>query len=96
MRFATERTTNLEPIDPETALELSLAEKETEVAAATLYPRRSRLGFFPDWCDEREIENRTDLTGRRLREYRLWRRTVGDLTKGGERTQMDALGVFLA
>jgi integrase len=85
----------LEPIDPETALELYLAEKETAVTDATLYSHESRLGFFLDWCEEREITNLNDLTGRRLHQYRLWRRNVGDLSKPSEKTQMDTLRVFI-
>ena len=85
----------LEPIDPETALELYLAEKETEAADATVYSHRSRLGFFVDWCDERDIENLNELTGRRLHEYRLWRRNVGELSKASEKTRMDTLRVFI-
>ena len=95
MRFATQRTMNLEPIDPKTALELYLAEKETEYAVATLYLHRSRLGFFLRWCDERGIENLNELTGRRLHEFRLWRRNVGELSKAGEKTQMDTVRVFV-
>ncbi|MDL5362068.1 site-specific integrase [Halalkalicoccus sp. NIPERK01] len=86
---------NLEPIDPETALELYLAEKETEAAKATIDSHRSRLGFFLRWCDERGIENLNELTGRRLHEFRLWRRNVGELSKAGEKTQMDTVRVFV-
>jgi integrase len=85
----------LEPIDPETALELYIAEKETAVADATVYSHESRLGFFVEWCDERDIENLNELTGRRLQEFRLWRRNVGDLTKVSEKTQMDTVRVFV-
>jgi integrase len=85
----------LEPIDPETALELYIAEEETAVADATVRSNKSRLGFFLDWCEEREIENLNNLTGRKLHEFRLWRRNVGDLTKVTEKTQMDTLRVFV-
>ena len=85
----------LEPIDPDTAFELYIAEKETSVADATLAAHRSRLGFLLDWCEERNIENLNNLTGRKLQEFRLWRRNVGDLTKVSEKTQMDTLRVFI-
>ena len=85
----------LEPIDPETAFELYIAEKETSVADSTVASHRSRLGFLLRWCQEREIENLNELTGRTLQEYRLWRRNVGDLTKVSEKTQMDTLRVFV-
>jgi len=86
---------DLEPINPDTALELYLAEKESGVSDATMYSHKSRLGFFLDWCAEREIENLNELTGRRLHEFKLWRRNVGDLTKVSVKTQMDTLRVFV-
>ncbi|PHQ47765.1 integrase [Halorubrum sp. C3] len=85
----------LEPIDPETAFELYIAEKETSVADATVASHKSRLSFLLRWCEERGIENLNNLTGRRLQEFRLWRRNVGDLTKASEKTQMDTLRVFV-
>ena len=85
----------LEPIDPETALELYIAEKETAVADATVVSHKSRLSFLLRWCEERDIENLNELTGRRLQEFRLWRRNVGDLTKVSVKTQMDTLRVFV-
>jgi hypothetical protein len=55
----------LEPIDPETALELCLADRETELSEATLYSHRSRLGHFVRWCDEQNrIAGRLDSLDR--------------------------------
>jgi integrase len=85
----------LEPIDPETALELYIAERESDTARSTRRSHRSRLRFFVQWCDERDIDNLNELTGRRLHEYRLWRRNDGDLSKATEKTQMDTLRVFI-
>jgi hypothetical protein len=62
---------SLEPINPETALDLCLADRETEVTQATLYSHSSRLGHFVRWYDGEHIENLNDLTGRRLHQYRL-------------------------
>ena len=86
---------NLEPIDPETALELYLTDRENEVTQATLYSHRSRLGHFIRWCDEQEITNLNELTGRQLYEYRLWRRSEGNLEPVTEKTQIDTLRVFI-
>jgi site-specific recombinase XerD len=71
--FAPDRTVDLEPIDPETTLELYIAEKETALAASTIRPHRSRFGHFVRWCDERDITNLNEPTGRKLQEFRLWR-----------------------
>lgn len=85
----------LEPITPADAVELYLAERETEVAAATLRSHRSRLRYFVNWCENQEITNLNTLSGRDLQQYRLWRRNDGDLAPASERTQMDTLRVFI-
>ncbi len=85
----------LEPIDPETAVELYLAEKETELAKATIDSHRSRLGHLVRWCGERDLDYLNDLSGRRLHEYRIWRRDDGELTKVSLKTRMDTVRVFV-
>ncbi|ATW87227.1 site-specific recombinase XerC [Halohasta litchfieldiae] len=85
----------LEPIAPETALEMYLTDRENEVAQATLYSHRSRLSHFVRWCDENEVGNLNQLTGRMLHQYRLWRRDEGDIGVVTEKTQMDTLRVFI-
>jgi site-specific recombinase XerD len=95
-RFATRLATmSLEPIEPDTALELYLADRENELTEATLYSHKSRLGHFVRWCDEQSIDNLNVLTGRQLHRYRLWRRDEGDLSIASEKTQMDTLRVFI-
>lgn len=85
----------LEPIEPETAVELYLADREPELASITLKSHRSRLGFFVQWCEEQGIDNLNELTGRKINEYRLWRRNTGDLAPASENCQMDTLRVFV-
>lgn len=85
----------LEPITPERAIELYLSQRETEVTQATLYSHKSRLGHFVRWCNEQGIENLNTITGRKLYEYRIWRRNDGNLSKVTEKTQMDTLRVFI-
>jgi site-specific recombinase XerD len=87
---------NLEPIDPEHALELYIADRENNVSQATIYSHRSRLGHFIRWCNkEAEITNLNELSGRQLHEFRIWRRMEGDLSPATEKTQMDTLRVFI-
>jgi len=88
-------TIELEPISPEDAVELYLAERETEVAAATLQSHRSRLRYFLQWCENQEITNLNTLSGRDLQGYRLWRRDDGNLEPASKKTQMDAIRVFI-
>jgi site-specific recombinase XerC len=63
----------LQPIDPESAVKMYLNEREPEVADKTLENLRNHLGHFVQWCDEQGITDSSELTGRRLHEYRLWR-----------------------
>jgi len=86
---------SLEPIAPDTAVELYLADRESEVAQATLYSHKSRLGHFVCWCTNNQLTNLNELTGRQLHEYRLWRRRDGDLAPASEKGQMDTLRVFI-
>jgi site-specific recombinase XerD len=86
---------SLEPIDPETAYELYLADREHELSEASLKGHRYRLKHFVRWCSEKGITNLNTLNGRLLHEYRLWRREDGDLNKVSEKTQMDTLRVFV-
>lgn len=86
---------SLEPIDPETALDLYLTDREPDVTEATLYSHRSRLGHFVSWCEQQDIANLNELTGRKLHQYRLWRRSDGDLSPATEKTQMDTVRVFV-
>jgi site-specific recombinase XerD len=86
---------SLEPIEPQTALDLYLADRENNVTEATIRSHRSRLSQFVRWCDNEGITNLNDLTGRKLHRYRLWRRDEGDLTPATEKTQMDTLRVFI-
>ena len=87
--------TELEPIDPETAVSMYLDSREREVSKMTLQSHRSRLQFFVDWCADNEIENLNELTGRDLHSYRIWRRKDGDLAPPSEKTQMATLRVFI-
>jgi site-specific recombinase XerD len=86
---------SLEPIDPETALELYLADKENDLAEVSLEAYEYRLNHLIRWCDEQDITNLNTLTGRQLHKYRLWRRDEGDLSIASEKTQMDTLRVMV-
>ena len=86
---------SLEPIDPETALELYLADKENDLAEASLEAHEYRLNHFVRWCNQQDITNLNTLTGRQLHRYRLWRRDDGNLSKVAEKTQMDTVRVFI-
>ncbi|MDB2281288.1 tyrosine-type recombinase/integrase [Halorubrum ezzemoulense] len=65
---------DLEPLSPEDSLEMYVSLREDEVSPSTIRTHRSRLGHFIEWCNENEVENLNDLTGRNLQTYRTWRK----------------------
>jgi site-specific recombinase XerD len=80
---------------PETALDLYLDTRETEVTTNTLQAHTYRLNHFVEWCEMREIETMEELDGKDLHEFRLWRREDGDLNIVSLHTQLSTLRVFL-
>ena len=85
----------LDDIDPRTALELYIEARTAELSQATIRSHRSRLGHVIEWCDEEGIEFMSELRGRDLHEYRLWRRSKGDPNNVTMKTQMDSLRVWI-
>lgn len=86
---------NLEPLSPEQAKEMYRQERKGEVTERTLQAHHYRLVHFIRWCNEEGIDNMNDLSGRRLHEYRLWRKEDGDLNAVSLRTQLETLRVFI-
>lgn len=61
--MATE-TSKLEPIEPPTALDFYLDHKETSCSDATVYNHRYHLKPFVERCEENEVENLNEISGR--------------------------------
>lgn len=85
----------LEPLAPSKAKEMFLAERRGQVADRTVQVDDYRLPLFIRWTEENAIDNLNYLTGRRLHEFRLWRKEDGDLNKVSLRTQLKSLRVFI-
>lgn len=85
----------LEPIEPETAVELYHDDRRSELSEASQYGHRSRLRHFLRWCAEQGITNLNELNGRDRHRFRLWRRADGDLAPISEKTQMGTIRVFI-
>jgi integrase len=66
--------TSLKPISPVDAIEMYHDAMRDEHAESTRRSEKHRLRAFVQFCDEHEIENLNDLTGRDLYRYRTWRR----------------------
>jgi len=83
----------LEPLAPREAVELYMDHREPELSKKTLQNHRYRLESFVEWCDQEEIDNLNELSGRDLHRYRVWRgRDVNTVTLRG---QLATLRVFL-
>jgi len=86
---------NLEPLEPERGLELYLKHRADDLTQSTLKAHEYRLSHFVRWCNNEDIDNLNEITGRRLHEYRLWRKEEGNLNRVSVRTQMGTLRVFV-
>lgn len=86
---------DLEPLSPERAKEMYEQQRQDEVTDRTLQAHHYRLVHFVRWCGEEGVDNMNDLTGRKLHEYRLWRKEDGDLKPISLRGQLETLRVFI-
>lgn len=86
----------MNPMEPRKALSIYVAQRESDVSESTLKAHKYRLGHFIRWCEDVVgIEDVEALDGEDLHDFRLWRRSDGDLNKVSEKTQMDTLRVFV-
>lgn len=61
VRHSSTMQPDLEPIEPQQALELYLTDRRGELRESTIRSHRSRLSIFIDWCRETEgINNLND------------------------------------
>jgi site-specific recombinase XerD len=67
-------TDDLDPVPPEEAVEWYLDHREPELSEKSLSNQKYRLASFVEWCDEQEIEHMSQITGRDLHHFRVWRR----------------------
>lgn len=86
----------MEDIEPTEAVRMYLADKQPELAQATIYSHRSRLSHFTDWCaDDGDIQYLSDLNPIDCHRYKQWRRNEHDINNVTLKTQLDTLRVFL-
>lgn len=84
---------NLEPLEPTDAVALYKQDRERELAEATLQSHGYRLQRFVEWCEEEDIGNLNDLTGRDIQRFKISRQEdVSDVTL---KSNLDTLRVFL-
>lgn len=86
---------SLHSTTPSEAVQLYLDARRGEASENTLQSHRYRLNHFIRWCEQEGIEDTTQLNGRLLYEYRIWRRNDGDLNVVSVRTQLATLRAFV-
>ncbi|MFW5924205.1 MAG: tyrosine-type recombinase/integrase [archaeon] len=91
----TQTSENLQPIEPRTASKLFIDHKKSDVAKATVANHKFHLDTFLEWCEEHEINNLNELTGRDLQQFRLWRQETGEINTMTLNNVMSSLRVFL-
>lgn len=84
---------SLEPLAPREGISLYLQDREREVSDATLQAHGYRLERFAEYCDEHDIENLNNVTGRTIQRYKIWR--AEDVNTVTLKSQLDTLRVFL-
>lgn len=89
------RNDDLEPLDPKAATELFLEHKAVNCTESTVQNHRYRLNHFLAWCDEEDIDDMNDLSGRDIQSYRLWLGEKENLNKLTIKNQLSGFRVFL-
>jgi len=88
--------TDIDGVTPQKAVDLYLDNRRHEVSEATIDAHQYRLGHFVRWATGRDdIDNTADLSGRKLHEFKLWRRKDGGLNNVSLHTQLSTLRVFM-
>jgi site-specific recombinase XerD len=62
------------PLSPTEAYERFIQYRKDRVDGNTVANDKTRLRFFQEWCEQEEIENLNNLTGRDLSNFVAWRR----------------------
>ena len=85
--------TMLEALSPADAVEQYLNHRRTEISDSSLQSQEYRLTRFLEWCEETDLQNMNDVTGRRIHEYTQWR--AEDVNNMTLRTQLSTVRTFI-
>lgn len=88
-------TTDLQPLEPSTAKQMYLDERQHELAQATLQSHGYRLKQFVQWCEQAGLDNLNDLTSRDIHRYRVKRRNEDGLATASMKCQLATLRMYL-
>lgn len=85
----------LEPLAPSTGKEMYLDERRHELTEATIQSHGYRLRQFVLWCEDDDIDNLNDLSGRDIHRFRVKRREEDGLATASMKGQLATLRMFL-
>lgn len=83
----------LQPLDPEQAIEMYLTERRAELSSETHDTHRYSLRRFREWCEREDFENMNNISGRDLHGFRQDR--AEDLAQSSLQTQISAVRTFI-
>jgi len=87
--------TDLDPIKPDTAVQMYIDSRRHELADATIQAHKYRLKQFVKWCEAEAIDNLNNLGGRDLHRFRVKRREDDGLANASMKGQLATLRMFL-
>lgn len=85
----------LEPIEPDTAVQMYLDDRRHNIADATLQAHHYRLKQFTEWCRDEGITNLNHLSGKDLHNFRVKRRNEDGLATASMKGQLATLRMFI-
>ena len=84
-----------ESIAPRKAVDLYLDDRKAEVTQSTYRNHKYHLRRFLEWCDDAGFDDMSDMDGRRIYEYKNYRRNEGDVNEVTLSNQLSTFRVFL-
>ena len=84
-----------ESIAPDEAVDLYLKDRKPEVTKSTYRNHKYHLKRFLEWCEEAGFEDMSEMTGKRIYEYKIHRRDEGDVNSVTLSNQLSTFRVFL-
>lgn len=84
-----------ESIVPKEAVDLYLQDREPEVTVSTYRNHKYHLKRFLEWCENTDFDDMSEMTGKRIYEYKLYRRDTGDVNEVTLSNQLSTFRVFL-
>lgn len=84
-----------ESIDPHEAVDLYLKDRKPEVTESTYRNHKYHLKRFLEWCEKSGFDDMSDMTGKRIYEYKIHRRDTGDINEVTLSNQLSTFRVFL-